>query len=178
MDKIIKPGEPNVSAISRNLISGFSTTGIYPSDKNKVLYKIPTVNANENPTVAVNDVLTNYLRQKRFGDTNATPRVRRKKSRLNIEPEHAENSTGSEEEDNDDIIYTTPKKRLVKSNTFVLVKFLSGKRKCTIYKYACVVDEVLSESEYNVTGLKSKKRFLGGLFPLKQALYNLDLWQE
>ncbi|KAF2879614.1 hypothetical protein ILUMI_26553 [Ignelater luminosus] len=125
MDKIIKPDEPNVLAISQNLISGFSATGIYPPDKNKVLCKIPTVNANENPTVAINDVLTNYLRQKRFGDINATPRVRRKKSRLNIEPgksvtadtssssdeehdlseEYAENSTGSEEEDNDDIHY-------------------------------------------------------------------------
>ncbi|KAF2893509.1 hypothetical protein ILUMI_12663 [Ignelater luminosus] len=60
----------------------------------------------------------------KFGVINTTPRARRKKSRLNIEPgksviadtssssdeehdlseEHAENSTGSEEEDNDDII--------------------------------------------------------------------------
>ncbi|KAF2888406.1 hypothetical protein ILUMI_17767 [Ignelater luminosus] len=59
-----------------------------------------------------------------FGVIDTTPRARRKKSRLNIEPgksviadtssssnkehdlseEHAENSTGSEEEDNDDII--------------------------------------------------------------------------
>lgn len=78
------PGDDEPSAIRRNLINSFAATGIYPLNKFEVLQKIPT-DENECQTVNnVESVLTDFLKEKRFGkDDAAKPR---RKKRLNIQP--------------------------------------------------------------------------------------------
>ncbi|KAJ8967134.1 hypothetical protein NQ314_003068 [Rhamnusium bicolor] len=103
-------------------------------------------------------------------------RVRRKRQRLNVIPGKSigtRNSSGEEdseqeeeivmveEEDDgdegleDEVEYITPSENLLRPETFVLVKFASGQRRCTIFKYVCKILTQFSVNEFNVVGYKS-----------------------
>ncbi|KAJ8909547.1 hypothetical protein NQ315_012741 [Exocentrus adspersus] len=56
------------SAIRRILRSSFAATGIYPLDKHEVLKKLPDEENKENVNENVEGVLTDYLKEKRFGN--------------------------------------------------------------------------------------------------------------
>lgn len=89
----------NNSAISRNLISSFEATGIYPWNKDKVLNKLPRVETEaDNP---VRDVLVSYLKDQRYG--NEAEPSRKKRTRLHVEPGKSVATVDSEEsEENGD----------------------------------------------------------------------------
>ncbi|XP_030754175.1 jerky protein homolog-like [Sitophilus oryzae] len=170
-----KSGDGEVSAIKRNLINGFEATGIYPFNAQKVLIKIPGDN---DPAQEVNEVLTQFLKEKRYGDDSERA-PRKKKTRLIVEPGKsvtADNASSSEDEaqyspihlsdnendntPNEDVVeevtnYLKPTLDLLIPDTFVLVRYLQGKRKSIWFKYVCVVKEKYSDSEFTVAGLKS-----------------------
>lgn len=184
MDKVkaqssTKPGDQEESAINRNMINGFYATGIHPLNRHKVMEKIP--DAAQDPVREVNDSLTDLLRENRFGQKSER-RVRKKK-RLNIEPgksvathessssedeeagralsynendeEQVEDQTMSEGDELQEVEYLHPQKDLLVEGAFVLVKFVTGKRRSITYKYVCKVQVQFSETEYTVLGLKS-----------------------
>lgn len=68
------PGNEEASAIRRILKNSFAATGIFPLNKFEVLKKLPG-NDNKNQTVAnVENVLTDYLKEKRFASTEGIQR--------------------------------------------------------------------------------------------------------
>lgn len=71
---------------------------------------------------------------------------------INIESE-SENSTDNESDENE-MIKPSPANLSV-GTYYVHVQIMSGKRKCTNYVYAALIQEKLSFEEYGVVGLKS-----------------------
>lgn len=70
------------SAIKRNLINSFRSSGIYPLDRQEVFKKLPHEIV-EDPTAEVESALTTLLKEQRFG---VSTRLQRKKKRLDVAP--------------------------------------------------------------------------------------------
>ncbi|KAJ8930609.1 hypothetical protein NQ314_016579 [Rhamnusium bicolor] len=120
-----KPGAQE-TGVKRNIINGFDATGICPINPDKVLNKIP--NFSHNPEQEINDSL------------------RTRTSSGEEDSEQEEEIVMVEEEDDgdegleDEVEYITPSENLLRPETFVLVKFASGRRRCTIFKYVLESD--------------------------------------
>lgn len=71
------------TAIKRNLISSFRSSGIFPLDRQQVFKKLPREVEEGDPTTEVENALTAFLKEQRFGQSN---RPQRKRKRLNVEP--------------------------------------------------------------------------------------------
>lgn len=63
------------NSLSRDLKSAFKATGIFPIDRNSVLNKLPR----SVDTDTVNDILTDYLKNQRFDNSDSQSRRKRKK---------------------------------------------------------------------------------------------------
>lgn len=144
-------------------------------NRNKVLDKIPDetkLDANEH----ISECLTELLREN-FGSNTKRVLIRRKRQRLGVVPgksvgtfeakteqesERVEEVTQSNEEVNvvengiKEVECVSPEIELLLPGTYVLVKFLSGrKRKSTLFKYVCKIKEKFSDNELTVIGLKA-----------------------
>ncbi|KAG5878366.1 hypothetical protein JTB14_008726 [Gonioctena quinquepunctata] len=87
--RVVKPNETNQiqfetrkleSAIKRNLINSFRSTGIHPADREQVFKNLPPEQV-AHPTPIVENALTAFLKEQRFGD--AVP-SQRKRTRLEV----------------------------------------------------------------------------------------------
>lgn len=176
MDKIPpKTPNENPSAISRNLISGFAACGVVPLNRDRVLAKLPREET-ENIDGEVASTLTDFLRNQRYGETSTGNRGRKK---LNVEPGKSVSAANLEVSSDDDLSvdmqlddnsdnenisteideevpeYYIPTTENVIKGCFVLVRFLSGSRKKTEFRYACIVQEVFDDNEIQVLGMKT-----------------------
>lgn len=77
--------ELHSSAVTRNLISSFRATGIFPFNRDYVLRKIPddSPEAQDRVRTSVRDSLTDFLKEQRYGNPIEPTR---KKKRLQVEP--------------------------------------------------------------------------------------------
>ncbi|CAH0399622.1 unnamed protein product [Chilo suppressalis] len=89
----------NSSAISRNLISSFEATAIYPWNKDRVLNKLPRDEIEVD--APVRDVLVSYLKDQRYG-SEAVP-AKKKKTRLHVQPGKSVATIDSEESEQDEV---------------------------------------------------------------------------
>ncbi|KAG5880628.1 hypothetical protein JTB14_035243 [Gonioctena quinquepunctata] len=107
--RVVKPNETNQiqfetskleSAIKRNLINFFRSTGIHPADREQVFKKLPPEQVAD-PTPFVENALTAFLKERRFED--AVP-PQRKRTRLEVQPECSISTAayGQESDDNED----------------------------------------------------------------------------
>lgn len=55
----------------------------------------------------------------------------------------------------EEVAYITPVENLLMPETCILAKFVSGKRKSTLYKYICKIRERFFENDFAVVGSKS-----------------------
>uniref|UniRef100_A0A6P7F379 Uncharacterized protein LOC114324648 n=1 Tax=Diabrotica virgifera virgifera TaxID=50390 RepID=A0A6P7F379_DIAVI len=165
------------SAVKRNLISSFRSTGIYPFCPGEVYKKLPTDDAPQDPTDAVENALTALLKEQRFGGPER-PKTRKKK--LDVAPgasvstaiieqqsedssdkeSHISQSDESESENESDLLENEENYEVqsevdkVQAGRYILAKFLSQRGKKT-YIYVCKILEV--EPEVIVIGYKSIK---------------------
>ena len=176
-----KIGDNEASAIKRILKNGFEACGIAPFNPNKVLSKLVPANVTADVELTINDSLTEYLKMKKSDNEVVKRQIKKKK--MDVQPgksvssykESAENTSSDSEIEVDyadesdeyregehlvdacvsDEIYVKPSVSNLNLGTYVLVKVLSGKRKCTSYLYAAIIQEKLPYDEFQVTGLKS-----------------------
>lgn len=133
------PGNKEVSSIKRNLINSFYATGIYPINKNEVLKKLPQEENINDIRNEMENSLTDFLRERRYG--NNENGSARKKKRLRIEPgaslstlpsdnfqdipdaEETECSPDNIEEEEDEESHSVPEPGELSVNDFILVEF-------------------------------------------------------
>ncbi|KAG5866651.1 hypothetical protein JTB14_008316 [Gonioctena quinquepunctata] len=105
--RVVKPNENNQiqfetskleSAIKRNLINSFRSTGIHPADREQVFKKLPPEQVAD-PTPIVENALTGVLNEQRFGD--AVP-PQRKRTRLEVQPGCSISTAAYGQESDDD----------------------------------------------------------------------------
>ena len=174
MDKVPpKTPDGEKSAIKRNLLSGFEACGIAPFNPNRVLEKLPQDAINEDE---LRSSLTDFLKDLRYN--SGSEKSRRKKKLLAAEPgqsisapkpfEEYSDDDGNEHlkldksdndvdlgKDEEEVEYFSPTLENITEGKFLLVRFLSGSRKKTEFRYVCMVKEVLEKEEIEVQGLKS-----------------------
>ncbi|KAG5864713.1 hypothetical protein JTB14_017858 [Gonioctena quinquepunctata] len=89
--RVVKPNETNQiqfetskleSAIKQNLNNFFRSTGIHPADRKQVFKKFSPKQVAD-PTPIVENALTAFLKEQRFGD--AVP-LQRKRTQLEVQP--------------------------------------------------------------------------------------------
>lgn len=178
MDSV--PPKPNAplsnikSAIKRNMISAFEATGICPLNRERVLRRLPNESCSAlNADEAIESVLTDYLREQRFGTSSS---VSRRRTRLNLAPGESASSTQFQIEAEDDSedglesrsLASTSSKKIVEVESeddpetadfetectigrFILAKFFTARGKKT-YKYVC---RIIGLSPLVVEGFKS-----------------------
>ncbi|KAG5870542.1 hypothetical protein JTB14_019030 [Gonioctena quinquepunctata] len=105
--RVVKPNETNQiqfetrkleSAIKRNLINSFRSTGIHPADREQVFKKLPPEQVADS-TPIVENALTAFLKEQRFGD--AVP-SQRKRTRLEVQPGCSISTAAYGQESDDD----------------------------------------------------------------------------
>lgn len=151
MDKVPPKNVSNeMSAVKRNLISGFEACGLIPFNPDRVLRKFPDDTA-ENTETEITNNLKEFLRNQRYN--TATRSQSQRKKMLRVEPRKsvtapATQDSSSEKEENvivelndedqqndissggdEPLQNIEPTLDNVVINTFVLVKFLGGTRK-------------------------------------------------
>lgn len=169
-------GSNGGNAIMRHAITSFAATGLVPFNPDRVLKKLPKENE-ENVDNEVNDILVNYLKEKRY--VAAPSRTNVKRSKLSIvagksvtAPKDDDSSSDSDvdfvlDKSNDDdaiaeledetveeIEYMNFNKEDIKMGKYLLVKVLGGRRKKESYRYVALIREIKND-EIEVSGLKS-----------------------
>ncbi|KAG5879349.1 hypothetical protein JTB14_003594 [Gonioctena quinquepunctata] len=105
--RVVKPNETNQiqfetskleSAIKRNLINSSRSTGIHPAVREQVFKELPPEQVAD-PTPIVENALTAFLKEQRFGD--AVP-SQRKKTRLEVQPVCSISTAAYGQESDDD----------------------------------------------------------------------------
>lgn len=162
----------NTSAIKRNLINSFRAAGICPLNRQEVFKRLPPVVEEGDPTHAVEDALTELLKEQRFG---VLGRPQRKKKRLDVEPGCSVSTVAlasdDQESSHDDQLPSTSGTSMAAVEQehgiqqvnvqnfavgqYILGKFSSQRGKKT-YKYVCKIIEV--GSEIIVVGMKTIRK--------------------
>ncbi|KAL3286012.1 hypothetical protein HHI36_000526 [Cryptolaemus montrouzieri] len=176
MDEVLpKDNSKERSGVTRNLISGFAACGLVPFNPDRVLQKLPG-NTSDNVEANVADSLTDFLKTQRY---NVNRPQRQRKKLLHVEPgksvagpstqlssseeeneniqldDNSEDDESIDEPTADPIEYFEPTLDNIIFGKFVLVKFLSGSRKKTEFRYVCLIQKVLKDNVFEVVGLKS-----------------------
>ncbi|CAH1732694.1 unnamed protein product [Aphis gossypii] len=186
------------NSVSKNLVSAFRATGIYPLCREQVLSKLP--NDNENNSEILNDTLTDYLKSQRYGNSDENAKKRRKKlyvppgtsittaliglenileddgnvedAVLTLTSDHESDHIVDEEDDLPE--YTEPSDENIAIGSFVLVKVQSGKRKSTNFVYAAIIQDKLNNG-YRVNGLKAIDTTRQSFKIVENDLFTVDL---
>lgn len=167
------------SAIKRDLIAGFATTGIFPLDLNRVLKRIPDQGNDAHETVA--ETLTDFLKTQR--ESGQTWKGNKKRKKLNVEPGKSITTLSSSEDEADIIVeesepesdttvvselpeYISVTDEAIQPGQYALIKFEgAGKRKSTFYRYVCRIEEIISlPDEIVVKGMKSSTKMEDQIF--------------
>lgn len=181
MDQVApKPNSPffNISSgVKRNMMSGFCATGIYPFNKNKVLDRLPR--EDEVGEQEVETILTNFLKESRYGNSSNQPT--RRKKRLDAAPgksiatrdgnvtilqDHTYAASISPEQvqpypienENDENDNENFAEDQCTEGRYVLVKFFT-KRGNILYKYVCKIIEADPLLVEGYKSLSNKKIF-------------------
>lgn len=164
-------------SIAKDLQASFKATGIFPLNKQKVIEKLPNTN---NTNDAINDTVTEYLKNQR--NFNCDEHARKKRKKLNVAAGTSITSatlgmsnvisddeeldvnnpliTNDSESDHEQIIdesipeYQQPSEENIKIGTFILVHVKSGKRGVSTYIYLSLIKNI-KNNNITVTGLKS-----------------------
>lgn len=161
------PFSNETSGIKRNMRSAFKASGIFPLNRDQVLKRLPQLDENTNPDGEIESVLTDYLREQRFGGSASTV-TKRKRTRLNVVPgasvttkgtecneqppnTYEENSESDpeeptnaplEEETSEDAVHMQENDEELCIGRYVLAKFFTARGKKT-YRYVCQITETL-----------------------------------
>ena len=195
MDKVKSAKENDEgSAVRRNLVSGFEATGISPVNPDKVLRKLPTTEDPEDVGTVINDSLTEFLRENRYGPADRG--ISRKRKRVPVAPGKSiagpstiRDSTSSENEDislndhsekeetdsaEENLKYVKPNLKNLSVGKFVLVKVMSGSRRSTAFQYVTIIQECMG-NEFHVMGLKSADSGKCIFKPVEDDVFVIDL---